>query len=921
VNPLLLHQTGLTLLHFVWQGAAVAGILWMVLRFVPSRRADIRYGLALVALAALCVCPLVTFVSLQGHVEPAVDFVASAGVSSVQQEVLILGGGAGAPVAAPVDRPLDLPSTATLVWAIGVFVLGVRLAAGLWRAHQVTRRRIVDVPEDWQVRLAVLAEELGIRRPVRLIASELLDAPATVGIWKAVVLVPCSFLSKLPEEMVEALLLHELAHIRRHDYLLNIVQTVVETVLFYHPATWWVSHVVRAERENCCDDIAVGATGDSASYAKALTMLEERRVMALAVSASGGHLMKRIRRILSINTSAEPAPAARPAAIIVTIMALALAATVLANTGDKKPQDKGGPEVKVDREAKPLPTDVVALASPKGDIGSIAGTVKESDYKGVPVPVVKLDVVPGFFRTGEKVQPGQALHTTYAVAGQGTVVVFADGRPVTADGVKTEVVTAVPNDPSSSSYTVSLPGRHFAPDEKIRSGQTTYISVEPAHDGSYVILRAVEPAGGRTDTQIKLEGDDWSRRKAVTAQGLNVALVGPRSSAPSARIVTLHPSAEEAADMARRSRLAPTAPVAVPAGTPVQAIAPVAQTGGRMISVPAVAPQAGRAATLPGSRIAPAVNTGGIAVAAPSAQPAKLGGTAVAAPAGRAASLGGTALAAPVPTGSLRGSLAQTASAPAKAASRTKSSAPPILADIPIVNRLFTTEGKAQAATATKMAYDKAQTVRDYAVAKSSGEGKAVAAGANLRSQLAYGGGVAAGSTAVKPGPVFGQSNGKVALMVDGAPLSQVVHELAMQSEISVLIEPGEYQKVTLFSRNLEPEEALILVVRAAKGELRREGKSWIVSPKSGSTGREKNAGAADRVADINLKNVLFTTAIENMSKVYGFNYAFDSDMSQINVSAKLENVTLSTALNAVCRNFVAYRVEGGTYHFIPVKG
>ncbi|MBS1709488.1 MAG: hypothetical protein JSS65_12310 [Armatimonadetes bacterium] len=909
MNPVLLHQTGLTLLHFIWQGALIAGSLSIAMRFVPTRRADIRYGMALAALAALCVCPLVTYASLQGQSLPVPAPVAdTAETSFVTQEgaELILSD-ASAPAVAPSALPFDLPTAATVVWAIGVCFLVARLAAGLWRAHLITRRRTAKVPDSWQERLAVLAEELGIKRSVRLIASELIDAPATVGILKAVVLVPCSFLSKLPEEMVEALLLHELAHIRRHDYLLNIVQTVAETVLFYHPAVWWVSHVVRAERENCCDDIAVGATGDSASYAKALTMLEERRTMALAVSASGGHLMKRIRRILSINTSAEPAPAARPAAIIVTIMALALAATVLANTGDKKPKDTDGPDVKIDREDKPMPTDYVALAPSAGDIGKIGDTVKESDYKGAPVPVVKLDVVPGFFQTGERVRPGQALRTTYAVAGKGTVVVFADGRPVTTDGVKTEVVTAVPSDPAGTSYVVSLPGRFFAPDEKIRSGQTTYISVEPSDDGSYIVLRAVEPTRGRTNTQIKLEGDDWSQRKAVSAQGLNVALVAPRAAAPSARVVTLHPSAQEAAAMARPSRLAP---VAVPSGTPVDAIAPVAQYRGTAVATPAIAPRAGRA-----------VNTGGVALAAPAAagRPAALGGTVIAAPTGRATSLGGVALAAPAASsrttalggnalaapaasGSLGGSLSRTAAGPVKAAPAAKSGVP-ILSDVPIVDRLFTTQDKAKAAADAVAQRDKY--VRDYAVAKSA---------VQYRDAVAK-------ISSDRVAAVSSQQPGRVSLLAEAVPLSQVVRELVLQSEISVLIEPGDYQKVTLFSRNLEPEEALALAVRAAKGELRREGKTWIVSPRSGAPVRDKAAGPVEKTANINLKDVAFTTAIENMAKLYGFNYSIDTDMGPISVNAKVDNANLSTALKAVCRNIVHYRVEDGTYHFGVLKG
>jgi uncharacterized protein (TIGR03435 family) len=155
-------------------------------------------------------------------------------------------------------------------------------------------------PPEWQEILRRLGARIGLSRPVRLLVSALVQVPTVVGCLRPVVLVPVGALSGLPPEHLEALLLHELAHIRRHDYLVNILQSVAEALLFYHPAVWWVSGHIRAERELCCDDVAVSASGDALTVARALAQLESYRVahLAAAVAANGGSLSNRIARLL-----------------------------------------------------------------------------------------------------------------------------------------------------------------------------------------------------------------------------------------------------------------------------------------------------------------------------------------------------------------------------------------------------------------------------------------------------------------------------------------------------------------------------------------------------------------------------------------------------------------------------------------------
>ncbi len=147
----------------------------------------------------------------------------------------------------------------------------------------------------------VCARGMQMTRPVTLLESCLAEVPVVIGHLRPVILIPVGLLNGLPVGQIEAILLHELAHIRRADYLVNLMQTLMEGLLFYHPAAWWISSVIRAERENCCDDLVVATSGDAHEYATALAALAENRVnmREAAMAATGGNLVKRIRRLLA----------------------------------------------------------------------------------------------------------------------------------------------------------------------------------------------------------------------------------------------------------------------------------------------------------------------------------------------------------------------------------------------------------------------------------------------------------------------------------------------------------------------------------------------------------------------------------------------------------------------------------------------
>ncbi|HKC63146.1 MAG TPA: M56 family metallopeptidase, partial [Pyrinomonadaceae bacterium] len=191
-----------------------------------------------------------------------------------------------------------------LAWLAGVIFLIARFISG-WRETRALKREVAPSLERWQMMLERLARQVRVSRPVRLCESALVEVPTVIGWLRPLILFPAKALTGLEPKALRALLAHELAHIRRYDYLVNMLQSLVEILLFYHPAVWWVSRQVRLEREHACDDLALSlCNGDAVVYARALLSVEEMRVgvrggRALVLAADGGSLVARIRRIVA----------------------------------------------------------------------------------------------------------------------------------------------------------------------------------------------------------------------------------------------------------------------------------------------------------------------------------------------------------------------------------------------------------------------------------------------------------------------------------------------------------------------------------------------------------------------------------------------------------------------------------------------
>ena len=309
-------RLGWTLVHFLWQGSLIGALYAAVRSFVV--RSEGRYTLACVALAAMMTAPVVTWCAIgQGDamvtVAPDTAHVPHAVPGSLATLPMVV------QMAVPAARKAPWLQWAVTIWLIGASVLSMRLLGGWIAAARLRWYRARPAPLEWRQTMERLRARLGVAQAVGLKVSAMVQSPVVIGAWRPLVLVPVGMLTGLTADQVEALLAHELAHIRRHDYVVNLLQSVAEALLFYHPAVWWVSGHIRIARENCCDDAAVAVSGDVMTYVSALAELEGSRAVRLAaVAANGGSVTDRIARLLG-----EPRPARRGSLLGVVVLAAA----------------------------------------------------------------------------------------------------------------------------------------------------------------------------------------------------------------------------------------------------------------------------------------------------------------------------------------------------------------------------------------------------------------------------------------------------------------------------------------------------------------------------------------------------------------------------------------------------------------------
>ncbi|MBN9687544.1 MULTISPECIES: M56 family metallopeptidase [unclassified Corallococcus] len=506
MNGLILEAVGWALVHLVWQGALVAVALALALRWVGRRSANLRYALACGALGIMLALPVATawrHASRAAEVRPARSAVVPRTVAPLVSPV------APALTRLPASHPLPLKETATLprldgvfqqvgehlpwlvlAWGMGVAASSLRLLKD-WMGLRRQVDEAVHASWEWQQRLEVLARRLNLTRPVRLLVSSKLDVPSTLGWLKPVVLVPTATLTGLAVRELELVLAHELAHIRRHDFAVNVVQTLVETLLFYHPAVWWMSQVIRVERENCCDDLAVRQGPGALPYARALTALEALRLQGMdahgpAMSALGGSLKDRVRRLVVAPHSRCSSRWAAGVSIVTLASSLALAAPLTALAVQPvKTQETKAPAM----SAAPR-TDAAASWGLARAAAKPAQSADAPPSLAAAKPARSADAPPSLAAARIALAPAPAASTSLAAAAK-TAVAPAPPAPLT--------VLAAPPPPPPAPAPVVAPAPNPAPSakEKARAArkasddadEKTRVGVDPLSVDQLVALK------------------------------------------------------------------------------------------------------------------------------------------------------------------------------------------------------------------------------------------------------------------------------------------------------------------------------------------------------------------------------------------------------------------------------------------------
>ena len=293
---------GWSMFHSLWQGAIIYGLLFICLMTVPRLTARLKHDLAFGAICLMFGSFLLTFASILNV--PATDL-----TLTLNEQVVL-----------STERTLPMEGTNLIflaehyfphlvtLYAIGLLVQIVVLVYGYRKLERLKRAVHVCVPPLWQERFQLVLSRLQLKKHVTFKLSDKVNVPLVIGFFKPIILFPVSMATQLDLQQVEAVLIHELSHVRRNDFLLNLIKTAIETVMFFNPFVWLGSRFIGIEREHDCDDLVVKFTGTPLTYAHALLKIEilkEKDTPALSLAASGSsqHLYHRIKRITDMKTT------------------------------------------------------------------------------------------------------------------------------------------------------------------------------------------------------------------------------------------------------------------------------------------------------------------------------------------------------------------------------------------------------------------------------------------------------------------------------------------------------------------------------------------------------------------------------------------------------------------------------------------
>ena len=376
ISPPTMQALGWALVHFLWQGMVIAAIAASAMTLF--RRPAARYLIGVNALALMLLAPIATFFFYSEQHANSIEVVKSPLVAAAWPIARGITATSGATQPSRIWS-LDAFPWLVEVWLVGVALFSLRSAGGFVFLERARRRESACV-QDWVLEICyTLQDRIGITRAIRYCESAVLQAPAVIGWFRPVVCLPASVLTGLSEQQLSLVIAHELAHIQRLDAFVNLFQVSVETLLFYHPAVWWLNRRIRAEREHCCDETAVALCGNAVEYARALTLMEEwRSAPVLAMAANRGPLSERIRHLLGLNASREGARKVGVGGSVLFLVTALIAGNALLGIAYPKPTAYIG--------SGPIPQLIAnAAAQPR--------TASQSTPTAAPTPAAKPSAV------------------------------------------------------------------------------------------------------------------------------------------------------------------------------------------------------------------------------------------------------------------------------------------------------------------------------------------------------------------------------------------------------------------------------------------------------------------------------------------------------------------------------------------------
>lgn len=486
----LVHALGWMLVHSLWQGAVVALALAGLLLLLRRHSAEVRYRTASAALLMLLLVAAITFVRYY-RAAPTAAVTQAAGVGAVglaPATAAITAENAAGAVSTVAVAPTGVQAWLVYFdenmpilvagWLLGLLAMTLRLLGGLAYVQRLRRYRVQPLAEEWQARVTGLATKAGLTRPVQLLESALVRVPVVVGHLRPVVLLPLGAVTGLGTAHLEAILAHELAHVQRRDYLMNLLQSVAELLFFYHPAAWFMTACLRTERENCCDDVATALVGGNPlTVARALAALAELTVQPapaahLALSALGpdGSVLGRIRRLVQGRSTPTFTEGFMAACVVLGGLVLLTSAVALADPRPTTGTAGRGALLRLpflseetDTARQPAETELLPAEAPVANAADVADvTEMPAPAEPASAPVIGDEEEKRRKRTRQQIvvvpQPGRNR--------PGTIVLEKDkkGRVTnfTVDGQRVEAATTGKKKSKNGApqvEVVQLPGR------------------------------------------------------------------------------------------------------------------------------------------------------------------------------------------------------------------------------------------------------------------------------------------------------------------------------------------------------------------------------------------------------------------------------------------------------------------------------